>query len=462
MAAAALNLRSAISRLPIVISSILDQEDDEGNAIPVHRVFLAAIYDAPQMADDYITGTWNEQPIGHLRKEVMKLETTANFEGNPDTITPPEVAIVCGSLRFLEWWHVRIGRMPLKKMLDIACRQAVPKSLEWLIENKTKLLPKLNDRDLETLFGSRDQLRECLEAIGEYECYDLSERTSPDCLRLLAPFTKQFHDYPTLQDRGTGDLGALIMNPRISTETYNVLHKDWGHGPTTSNWTEMFPWLFHISPYAAYAPYGAAHHFWLVLEDFFPEEEDKIMIVKHFSKDILRYFKLPRFLRFILKHEILPLDANLVASIHGIDPEIHTSFISRTCRDIFDGLIMVLPNIAAKNNGCAASSWDLAAAISNVKALPATSAKSTRKAKAIEGFNGLVRLLLYFGAEPDHVQVRKAIRLDSEGEYKGLIEDILDVERWKRWEQSGNFCGLPSEITRMVMFRVWRGTFKTV
>lgn len=441
----------SLKKLPAPAKKLLEDKVPPERA-KLHRVFLAAIYDAPEMAEHCLEDM--EAVIGRepAITTLEELQTqTFHWEEVADRIGPPEIAVCCGSLRFLEWWEQRIGRMPLAGMLFISCAEAVVESLVWLIERRFTLKPMNDgDDDLQSILADREKVAGFLGTIVKQNVNaSVHERyLSEQCLLIFAPFVKSFDNYPNFEDHG--DLGGpLITNPYLSRQTYQILRDVFGHGPDKSNWIRFFD-AFFDDEFSGDREFAA--HFVRLLKDFFSDDADRVPIVKHYANRILRFFKVPELLSYIIQKDIIPADANLVAALHAIDSEVHPAFNDRLCMDIFDSLALVLPIVAAKNEGCGASSWDLAAAMSNTD-----ESDSIGWTKALEGYRGLVRLLLYFGAKPDHPQVRATV-----SEYPNLLEDILDVARWKRWEQSGNFCGLPGEITRMIMFRVWRGTFKAV
>lgn len=76
----------------------------------------------------------------------------------------------------------------------------------------------------------------------------------------------------------------------------------------------------------------------------------------------------------------------------------------------------------------------------------------------LQGLRGLVRALLYHGADPQAYIVKRTIRslaANASERYTGFAEDIKAARSFLRWGERHLFGGLPREILEMIMYRTW-------
>jgi len=74
------------------------------------------------------------------------------------------------------------------------------------------------------------------------------------------------------------------------------------------------------------------------------------------------------------------------------------------------------------------------------------------------GAHGLVRLLIFHGANPHDILVRNVVLNKSRnawGRLRGYRDDVLDAVYWKRWLEEQSIGGLPPEIVEMIMLWSW-------
>jgi hypothetical protein len=132
-----------------------------------------------------------------------------------------------------------------------------------------------------------------------------------------------------------------------------------------------------------------------------------------------------------------------IASNNGVTPIIR--------RQIFRSLAYIL--IRAEGH---ASSSDLLLVMMQKVSLP-----------PLRGHAGLVRLLLFFGADPTWpdianfvpCRVRRDVaippRMYNTDLYRGLNKDIVQVTYWRRWIDRNMIKDLPPEVSTEIMLRLW-------
>ncbi|KAI9018815.1 hypothetical protein DFJ74DRAFT_675051 [Hyaloraphidium curvatum] len=67
----------------------------------------------------------------------------------------------------------------------------------------------------------------------------------------------------------------------------------------------------------------------------------------------------------------------------------------------------------------------------------------------------LVLLLLFYEGPKPGERLDRSTKENAEKRYRGLVEDVLEVARWRRWIDRGSLGGLPPELTQEIMFRTW-------
>ncbi len=100
-------------------------------------------------------------------------------------------------------------------------------------------------------------------------------------------------------------------------------------------------------------------------------------------------------------------------------------------------------------------SWNLAQAVIHTR----QSSDPLKDLRPMHGSRGLVRLLLFYGANVDYV-VRLAVLDEGQpaanrNRYFGFAGDMMDAKCWRRGITDGRIGGLPEETARMIMLMNW-------
>ncbi|KAI9033491.1 hypothetical protein DFJ74DRAFT_652631 [Hyaloraphidium curvatum] len=251
---------------------------------------------------------------------------------------------------------------------------------------------------------------------------------------------------------------ALISCPDISESAYLALRDLFRHSPArpTKKEQEVYlkPLFRHESRYSA--PRAPARFLRLLRAFFDPSHQKRL--ARTYLSQILGQWREPTIYRFLLDQGILTADANLVAKLLQVNRNASSRdrFLpdgcgAELCIGLFRTLELLLRRIAASGNGAGAGSLDLALTVEKVK----VPRYRTSERKPLAGARGLILLLLFFGADPNHSVVKRSCLFGVTGTYDGLLEDVVEVARWRKWVRVSNIGGLPPEIKERIMLYAW-------
>ncbi|KAI9018799.1 hypothetical protein DFJ74DRAFT_644180 [Hyaloraphidium curvatum] len=331
-----------------------------------------------------------------------KMEDSEAPEGFDDAYSATELAAAGNHTTFLEALGQLAGPFCLEKAFKSALWWFADRTIAWMLQKAARLVPADADDAWHSILLDRGRAKDFLVHLGNRD------------------------------DAFNGDLplGDPETNGEACRRCYRALYG--GSTDTCRCWLPFFG-----KSADTWDPHRAPMHFMRMLRDFFPDDfYPRREIATWALPTALKRWRHSGVLRLLLDMDLVRADASLLSvcldlSAFAFFP---SSFPWR--RDEFLSFRLLLSRITAASGGPGAEPHDLAVILSQVRA-----ARSI-----ISGRRSFILLLIFYGAGGGGPAIRRARATADADRHPGLMEDVLEVARWKRWIADRSIGGLVPEI----------------
>lgn len=239
--------------------------------------------------------------------------------------------------------------------------------------------------------------------------------------------------------------------------------------PTSDTFRDYFDWFFRDAR-TLIAVHDLPRAFLFCLDRPCLADDDRAKIVKHYGYFTKVLFKDPFYYKSLERRKIYEPTPLLVDNLLDFGAELDQRTIgfrddlgsSASRLHVFRSLIYALNKYPEQ-----ATPQMLVKVIGMVYSAPlytqVTDPADARyrwfyhRSHAMGHNFGLVRLMLYFGADTRDDKVKIAV--SGHGKWSGVVqkfaEDVREVRYWRRWGDQKLFGGLPPEVLEIIMFQSW-------
>lgn len=475
----------ALRRSPAAASFLDANKIKVPSSSQQHRLapFLAhsALYNQHELFNA-IARKWSNA----AKREMFRLEATANEETQGWVYGPLILAAELGHVEFLRTYcamFYEVNRMQpdLGLVLLSAANGGAIRTFQWLLNSGHLEEPYrvgLTTFEWHPLHsssfggspegfgrpGSTTSLRTLLQnpstramtAMALFTCFLRRglEQTIETTAAMTALFKAVDRTYPTDLDLSKMAHGLFIRDSTFSLADKTDELAEALDLPLTERACRKYADSFFVLLRRKGLNTTIANRFIWLLEKF--PVDQRSSIVETYLPEIKASIKSRRVFEYLDKYNYLAPSSSLLTWVLSVDNERvdQTKTTARRHglrRAMFDSAAFLLDRIAA-GSGTGASSADLALVLDVAK----------QPESHLDGIKarGIVRLLLYYGADPGVPAVRSRLPKENGGNrtwYSGFHDDVMSAIRWRRWlTKPSPESLLPPEIMREIMLHCWR------
>lgn len=383
----------------------------------------------PFMAAAALNEPSSAESVLRLGLAVFDIENlrSASIFANGPPFTACEVAVSLDSDAFLLWARCKLGPftdLGLVKLVNYALDSKSWKAAIALVED---------ERNHDAIRGPNFFNR-------LHQGY-LAGPNALQFLDVLRPVILGRTGFPTNDDLLFSKVPNRYYVPRVlvcrDAAVRTKLANEFGLGPNFDNQERFFKISFN-------PPYEGK--FLRMLNVFKGQKEDRIALVERYITSIEEQFKSGTHFRILFSKGLYKPRVSLLSSLFrfewSLTSGLHQQFYDAKGKrfDMYDALRFALEHFR-----------QFVDASHLIQAIAVTSGERS-EAKPMAGLRGLVRALIYFGADPQDYAVKQKV-LSSV--YRGFANDIYEVKCWKRWGELQCFGNLPPEVLEQVMLCSW-------
>ncbi|KAI9018807.1 hypothetical protein DFJ74DRAFT_727936 [Hyaloraphidium curvatum] len=412
--------------------------------------------------------------------------------------SPTDLAAAGGHAGFLAAWAELVGPFHLGDAFRAALEHFAHPTLAWMLDNAARLessdpgdgwLASLDDREgakryLAVLANQDIETHDPDEGYASWTGMSAADlgRSEDACRRcfdvLFCKLFARFPRYPVLWDQlasaddektfeGDPLATPLLVNWGYWT-TYRAMRSH-GHGPTARTWMRFFEPLTKWPGQAL-----GSRYFLRMLEDFFGGDgvvrrEVALWMRPH----ALKTWRNPAVYKLFLDLGCVECGFPLVHSILDLDePAVKYISTYQGRRDLFLSLKLLLERMSSGSNDSEAYTDELAQLVRmlagpvevEVGGHPTgpffiVDSRRDERMQPVR-WRSYLLLLLSFGPRRPAGWRRRGPLVGAACGYRRLMDDVLEVARWKRWVATGAIGGLPPELGRAIMFEAWMALLK--
>lgn len=360
------------------------------------------------------------------------------FQFGGDSMRPTELAVELDARQFLRWWRSTqrcfddgfelLRRCALRRRYDI---------MRYLLSNDEV------ERDLRSKL--QEDHRRLLDLVADDA--DEIEPEFKDILNKMVTIYKELPGYPFSafdEDGVPWVLEVWHLQAEVVDDYLGLLN------PTIHDHERWFGYLFSYPTHIT-SPVDLGDHFLRLIKARSLSDSDRKEIVRYYQT-VIEALKHVETFDYLVRKGFYEPKESFIMRILDVSPPLGyisgQTFRTRDfhCWDVRSELYFCLIFGLQRISGTPDSAW-LAKAILLVE-----------PGAALADCYGLIRVLLYHGANPDTHVIRRLMDKQDSERYQGLLEDIWAVKCFLRWGERQSIGGLPREILEMIMYSTWEPT----